>query len=120
MSDIPSLYSETIRKARKTYRCGECFSHIHIGDRYYDINGIWEGTFSRLKFHIDCHEFRELLNDTRNKLWYDTIELGGLSEAIECITEDGFTDQWRDEHGVWSLRKGTVSEMKVKYEYSLL
>jgi len=118
---MPTLYSEVIRKARKTHKCVECYSPIIKGEKYYDVKGLWDGSFSSFKFHKDCHDFRRLIEPEYSRTWDDYIPYGMLAEAIDYVFEDTtFLNTWKDEEGDWKLCAETISEMKAKYEFNML
>jgi len=42
--DRPSVYRTELRKARKQYKCGECYSVINKGDIYDYTFSVWDGS----------------------------------------------------------------------------
>lgn len=57
-AESPTLYRETIRKARKIHLCCECRQGIAIGEHYQHVVGIWEGEFSEYRSHLACARIR--------------------------------------------------------------
>jgi len=59
MSDIPSAFKTTTRKAAKEHKCCECGDTINKGDQYQYSSGIWGGEPSSFKQCLNCHEIME-------------------------------------------------------------
>jgi len=56
-----TLAVETIRKARKSYRCYECKGVISVGERYEETTQKYDGDFSRYRTCLDCVSVRDSL-----------------------------------------------------------
>lgn len=56
--------SETIQAARKPHRCDHCGTTIDPGQQYERIRGVWEGTPSVFKSHLECR-------DCAHQMWRD-------------------------------------------------
>ncbi|MFK3873082.1 hypothetical protein [Pseudoalteromonas rhizosphaerae] len=61
MSDceIPSAFSETVRKARKQHACCECSQKISVGENYQYCSGVWDGKPDSYKTCLSCLKIRE-------------------------------------------------------------
>lgn len=51
---LPTLYSETKRKARKSYKCSSCQANIAKGETYRHIKGKWDGEFEQYRLCGCC------------------------------------------------------------------
>lgn len=112
MCELPTVYDETLRKARKEHKCSECFNVIHPKSQYYDIKGLWDGEWNNLKAHKDCHDFLIVLN-------CEAGEPYAFSELIEAICNH-LPNSMIDEFGEDGWTEETISAIKAKYELSLL
>lgn len=56
--DLPEFSSEAVVKAKKPYRCCECFGVIAIGQRYERVTGKWDWTVSTYRTCLLCDEIR--------------------------------------------------------------
>lgn len=54
-----TLYTATIRRARKPHQCSECGGLIAVGDRYEHVFGVWEGSPDTFKTCPRCLALRE-------------------------------------------------------------
>ena len=61
MCDLPSVFSDTIRRARKDHKCCECRRIIKSGERYHLSKGCWEHKWYEFKTCTECDELREEL-----------------------------------------------------------
>lgn len=59
--ESPEVYTEQWPKARKEYRCDECFKPIKKGATYYKFSGKWDGEFRDYKRHERCHRICQAL-----------------------------------------------------------
>jgi hypothetical protein len=66
--DLPSVFSEKIRTARREHKCCECQRTIKTGERYHFAKGCWEGKWGEYKTCASCHELRRDLIDDDNVL----------------------------------------------------
>ncbi|MGB0963769.1 MAG: hypothetical protein ACPGVY_13845 [Mycobacterium sp.] len=78
--ETPTLYSETWRTARKTHWCIECRRHrIRPGDRYLDIDGLWDGRWNGFRQCARCATaFKAVLSESVE----DCLEFGGLRNEL--------------------------------------
>lgn len=77
--------SEKLRTARKKYFCGGCLQPIHKGEAYLSIAGKWDGDFYTAKYHKECREFEQKLNDETGMLpdeFYYLYEMIGEDRSI--------------------------------------
>jgi hypothetical protein len=58
-ADPPEIFKEEIRKARKSYKCGECKGEIKPGEQYEYVRGRWEGYWSEHRTCIICKRIRD-------------------------------------------------------------
>ena len=77
--EAPQAFSETIRKARKSHKCCECFRQINIGEKYQYVSGIWDGDPDSFKTCLSCYEIR---NDFISLPENDTASIGCLRDEI--------------------------------------
>ena len=53
--EMPTLYDETIRTARKNYFCSSCGTDIPAKSKYFDIRGLWDGRWNSYKRCESCN-----------------------------------------------------------------
>jgi len=58
-TDLPSVFSDTVRKARREHKCCECQGIIKPGEKYHIFKGCWEGKWDEFKTCLDCIEVRD-------------------------------------------------------------
>ena len=63
MCDVPSVYGEGARRARKLHFCCECARQIEIGEIYQVAEGIWEDGPQSFHTCVECYEVREDLRE---------------------------------------------------------
>lgn len=56
MCDMPAVFGQEQRKARKQHKCCECGSIINSGDQYAYSHGVWDGSGQSFKQCLDCAE----------------------------------------------------------------
>ena len=56
--------------ARKQHRC-ECGKTIEPGEQYSRTEGLWEGEWCTLKFHLPCIEAEKLVSNRHNLSGYN-------------------------------------------------
>jgi len=52
-------YTEKMRVAKKTHKCGECDRQIQPGETYEYVSGMWEDRWNVYKTCKDCLSVRE-------------------------------------------------------------
>lgn len=52
--EMPTLYDETLRTARKLHECSSCGLEIPIKSKYFDIRGLWDGRWDSYKRCESC------------------------------------------------------------------
>lgn len=62
--EVPEFYDTTERKARREHKCCECGMMIHVGEKYLDIVGKWDGEVSQFRQHLRCADACEMIRDT--------------------------------------------------------
>ena len=60
---MPTVYSETWRKACKSHVCCECESPIDPGEKYMDVTGLWDGEWYRFVVCEMCNLVRSEHSD---------------------------------------------------------
>lgn len=87
------FYSEVVRRARKPYKCCECYEPISVGERYEAAAGKWEGEIFTERTCLPCAEIRRAFacSWVFGKLW-ETIRdqlFGGWNDmkAIDCLAK---------------------------------
>jgi hypothetical protein len=82
---LPSVYWQTVRKARKPHRCVECGCMIAPGIRYEHVRGVWEGEPNSYKTCLDCVGLRNLLSDCEPCFCWGH---GGLWDDVENVVRE--------------------------------
>lgn len=97
--DMPRVYHDKIRKARKPHKCCECRHEISKGAYYLDINGEWNGEFEQYKRCLDCLGVIESLQEC--------VAFGYLNETLiesghlKCVDSDGDEMTGEDGYCFW-------------------
>lgn len=87
MSDYPQAYRELTRKARKQYKCFECYNAIQVGEKYQYVSGVWDGKPDSFKTCLSCSDLREFY---RGETGEDYLVFGMLRDYIyELLNEVG-------------------------------
>ena len=58
---LPELFQETIRRARREWKCIECGDPIAPGETYEEARGKWEGTWDTHRTCQGCANIRSVL-----------------------------------------------------------
>ena len=56
MCEMPAVFGQEQRKARKVHKCCECAHVINPGDTYTYSHGVWDGSGQSFKQCSDCAE----------------------------------------------------------------
>ena len=56
MCDMPAVFGQEQRKARKQHKCCECGCTITLGENYAYSHGVWDGSGHSFKQCLDCAE----------------------------------------------------------------
>ena len=83
-AEMPSVFSDTVRKARRAHKCCECRQVIKAGENYHLFMGCWDGKWDEYKTCVDCQDLRE--------------EIGGLYRDDEW-PPFGDLSEWAHESG---------------------
>ena len=83
-AEIPSVFSDTVRKARREHKCCECRRAIKIGEQYHLSKGCWEGKWDEYKTCMDCQDLREEIGGL-----YRSDEWPPFGTLSECAYEVG-------------------------------
>lgn len=78
---MPKVASTTAPKARKQHSCCECPRPIQPGDRYEQVKGCWDGTWSTHRTCLLCVTLRE-------RFCPDGWVYGELHQVLEQIGDD--------------------------------
>lgn len=76
--ELPALYEDCTRRARREHRCCECRRPITVGQTYHEHRGIWGGKWSTYRNCLRCER-------VRNKLARESdccIVFGGVREEL--------------------------------------
>lgn len=87
--NMPEVFSETTRTARKVYTCCECRSPIQPGEQYEYVWGKWEGDTNTYRTCLPCVEIRRAF--ACDGSWTYTTLYEDLSNAFDRITTGCFT-----------------------------
>lgn len=91
--------SEKTRIARKRYACEGCGTPIHPGHQYTDYRGLYDGSVSTARFHVECREAEIKLNrdnDLYDEEWMPLHEhFSDAGEALLEILEQVVADRLR-------------------------
>lgn len=83
MSDMPSVFRQITRTARKEHKCCECRQPIKVGEKYIYSSGIWDGRAGDYRQCLICNEVSNaaasLMDDPE-----DMPTLTGLREWFAC------------------------------------
>ena len=91
--DMPSVWTEEDRKARKEHKCCECGEIIKVGEKYEYFSGCYDGKWWVYK---TC----EVCSNIRDDLCCDGYILGELWTAIwEALGTDYVTGESIDDEG---------------------
>ena len=52
--EMPRVYDETFRKARKQHVCCECSNEINVGVKYVVCEGLWDGKWQVYRLCLRC------------------------------------------------------------------
>jgi hypothetical protein len=61
--EMPTVFSDCMRTARKEHKCCECRRIIKIGEKYHFAKGCWEGRWAQYKTCEECNGLRHELKD---------------------------------------------------------
>lgn len=87
--DRPSVYRQSVVRARKERQCDECARKIKAGDRYQYTFGIWEGYPSSF---YTCSSCTDILQWTKNNVPCLCFAHGNIHEDIRNAVEAA---RWR-------------------------
>jgi len=84
MSEHPSCYVHTTRKARLAHKCCECGGTIQPSETYHVHSGIWDSEPSRFKH---CPECEQIMKDIQATPGFDDYEGIDFTNLIEHVAE---------------------------------
>ena len=80
--ESPSVYRDEMRKAKKAYKCCDCYTPINPGEQYKYIFGVWDG-------HASTHRMCVLCEDVRRQCEFACVPFGDLCDAVyECRNQE--------------------------------
>lgn len=82
LSELPSIFSDRVRTARRAQKCCECHQSIAPGDKYLLSKGCWEGRWDEFKTCLGCDSLRAEM-----RLDYYDDEMPVFGELIERARE---------------------------------
>lgn len=104
------------RKARKDYRCYECYRAISKGSQYHYFSGKYDGYLDQYRTCLDCHNIRIGLTcegeawPAFGNLWDDVTYSFRDLRSTACLTKiktpsakEYFLDRWR----AWKFKENT-------------
>lgn len=121
----PTVATEKIQKARKEWKCTECYRKIKTGENYELTKGCWDGRWEQFHTCLHCVSMREWLNtvcsgweyggvfdETREHFYdgYKSIQLARLLACMRFKWHDG-RDPIPDVAEVRALANRMLSEM---------
>lgn len=83
-TEMPSVFSDKVRTARREHKCCECRRIIKIREKYHLFKGCWEGKWAEFKTCLECDDLRHELRE----FYYDD-EGPPFGELDECAKEAG-------------------------------
>ena len=94
--EMPTVFNESKRKAKKQHTCCECDRLISKGESYFMLQGLWEGRWGNYKQCSTCHEIGSKYQDETRECY----PIGGLIQ--ELINSDLIENQGEDDDNpVW-------------------
>ena len=63
MCELPDVFSQTTRRARRNHTCCECDLMIRPGERYEVIKGLWYVRWETYKTCLSCAAWRKVAVD---------------------------------------------------------
>lgn len=87
----PTVFSQTMRVARKRHECCECKDAIEPGEAYEYVSGCWEGEWNEHKTCAFCASERDRMQEHMN----GELAFGNLACAVYCELPV------QDSDGVW-------------------
>ena len=86
MCEMPDVYDEARKKARKNHKCCECKKEIKKGDSYIYIHGLWNDKWD--SYHM-CEECEEVKDYIYKKYYsdYGSDGMPAIGEVHEWIKE---------------------------------
>ena len=60
--DYAVIWETTTPKAKKEYKCIECLGVIPVGEKYYKISSLYDGSWMHYRFCQPCCNLRKLVS----------------------------------------------------------
>jgi len=81
----PEFYVATIRTARKTHRCDECYGLIAIKEKYEHVSAKWDGAITSYKTCARCLSLRSYTTDSIKCVCWSHGSM--IEDCIETLKE---------------------------------
>jgi len=94
--EMPTLYDETVRTARKPHVCSSCYSDILAKSKYFDIRGLWDGRWDSYK---RCESCNAIAAKFANEIGECVPILDLISELKNCDLIENQSEE--DDSPVW-------------------
>ena len=88
--EIPVVFNESKRKAKKQHTCCECDRFISKGESYFMLQGLWDGRWSNYKQCVNCHEIGSKYQD-------ETRECYSIGELIQELIDSDLIENQGEE-----------------------
>lgn len=88
MSDLPAVFRQYTRKAKKEHQCCECRRPIMPGSHYQYSSGIWDGSAHDYKQCLNCSLVFNSATDISDE--YDFPCFTGLGEWLGNYFHQGY------------------------------
>ena len=85
MCEVAAVYHRATHKARKTYKCGECWIAITPGNFYERHAGIWDGKWAVHRLCMSCADLYRIAIDQTP--CGEIVQWGSLYEEIKETLE---------------------------------
>ena len=83
MCDLPELFIEHARVARKPHKCCECRRAIDPGELYLVSKGVWSGEWSEYHTCKECDEYRAEIIEIVDPLYDEYPAFGDLADYVD-------------------------------------
>lgn len=93
--EMPKVYDETLRTARKPHECEECGETIPVGSQYFVLKGLWE-EWNTYKTCLTCKAIADRFVDYTGECYPigELIQELHNSDFIENRGEDDDSPMW--------------------------
>lgn len=94
--EMPKVFNESKRKAKKQHNCCECDRPILKGENYFMLQGLWDGQWRNYKQCSICHDIGKKYQDETNECYPlgELIQEIHYSDLIENQSDDDDNPLW--------------------------